>query len=217
MSHDIDEAAELKDLPEIKMARGINSLDEKELEDLAFHAIKQMRKGFISAMILAILKDGELHGYGIMKEIKNKIQGLWTPLNSSIYPILKHLKGKRLVNLAEEKETSGKIRKIYKITPKGERFLKFFVRKFQLMMSRLRTLTMGAFGFDGNYPLEEHISIMRDHPIFGWENGKSEREKKENLKYYSDLLDERILDLKGLRNYINEELSGLHKGERNED
>ena len=185
------------------------NLEYEEIEELTFHAFKQVRKGFISSMILAVLQEQEMHGYGIIKEIEKKTQGIWTPNTSSIYPVLSDLKGKGLVSLSEKKEKNGRERKIYEITKKGVRFLRYFVQKFQVLISRLRTLTLGAFGFDANYPLDQHMKIMREHPIFGWQNGKSKNEKMENLNYYNNLIDERIIALKNLKKYVKEEISSL--------
>ncbi|MHA1146747.1 MAG: PadR family transcriptional regulator [Promethearchaeota archaeon] len=186
-----------------------DDLDPEEIEKMAFKAVKQMRKGFISALILTVLQENECHGYGIIKEIEEKTKGIWTPTTSSIYPVLKDLKKKELVHLFDKEESEGKIRKIYQITPKGTRFLTYFVRQFQTLMTNLRTLTMGAFGLDGNYPLEDHFKIMADHPVFGWENKASSKEKEENLQYYKELIEERILDLQNFKQYIEEELGRL--------
>lgn len=211
MSHKVNESKALAVDSDLEI-NTISEAEEKELDELAYQTLSQMRKGFVSALILAVLKEKELHGYGIKEEIEKKTGGQWTPLAASIYPVLNRLEKKRLVEFKKEKETEGgKTRKIYAITGKGIRFLKFFTRKFQMLMSRLRTLTMGAFGFDGNYPLENHIEVMADHPIFGWQDKKSKKEKVENLKYYKNLIDERILDLQDLRHYIEEELATIQK------
>lgn len=182
---------------------------EADMEELAFHAVKQMRKGFISAMILAILREGNNHGYGIMKEIEEKTQGILTPMASSIYPVLKDLTTKKLVRKVDEKEAEGKTRKIYHVTEKGERMLKYLVRNYQKMISNLRSITMGAFGFDGNYPLEDHLQIMAEHAVFGWKDGKSEKEKEENLIFYRNLIEERIINLGEMKEEVIKELNSL--------
>ncbi len=187
----------------------INEGESSEIEELAFKAVKQIRKGFISALILAVLKEGEFHGYGIINEIKKKTQEIWNPTTSSVYPVLKDLESKKLVEFKESEELDGKTRNIYKITDKGKRFLKSFVQKFQKLTSKLRILTIGSFGFDGNYPIENVSQIMQilaEHPIFGWKNAKSEEEKKSNLEYYRNLIDEQISYLEELKKNIEEEL-----------
>jgi len=195
----------------MKTVEDLNMKNKKEMDidELAFHAFKQMRKGFISALILSVLKDQELHGYGIIKEIENTTKGLWTPITSSIYPVLKDLEQKKLIQLIEKPEVEGKIRKIYKITKRGARFLRYFVQKFQEMVSKLRTLTMGAFGFDGNYALEDHLDLLAEDPIFGWKGVESFEEKKNSMLYYIDLLEEKIYDLTRTKQYIEEELKKL--------
>lgn len=185
--------------------------EDKDINDLAFHVFTQIRKGFISALICAVLKDQELHGYGIIKEIEKKTEGLWTPITSSIYPVLKDLKKKGLVKLIDKPEVEGKVRKIYQLTKRGSRFLRFFVQKFQEMVNKLRTLTMGVFGFDGNYALEDHLDLLAEDPVFGWKSVDDIKEKKKSLKYYNDLLEEKIIDLNRTKQYIEKELKELEK------
>ncbi len=183
--------------------------ESSEIEALAFKAVKQIRKGFISALILAVLKEGEFHGYGIINEIKKKTQEIWNPTTSSVYPVLKDLESKKLVEFKDSEELEGKTRNIYKITEKGKRFFKSFVQKFQVLTSKLRTLTFGAFGFDGNIPIENVTKVMEalaEHPIFGWKNASSEEEKKSSLEYYKNLIDEQISYLQELKKNIEDEI-----------
>ena len=72
------------------------------------------RKGDVRNAILALLKDQELNGYGMISAISEKTDGLWSPSAGSIYPALGLLEDEGLI---EPAEASGK--KVYRLTEAG--------------------------------------------------------------------------------------------------
>ena len=75
-----------------------------------------MRKGFVERIILHILnKEGALHSYGIIKAIRKLTFNTYSPSPGAIYPALKNLLKKNLIN-----ETVESNRKLYIITEKGK-------------------------------------------------------------------------------------------------
>lgn len=72
------------------------------------------RKGDVRAAILALLKDDELNGYGMISAISEKTDGLWAPSAGSIYPALGLLEDEGLI---EPTENGGK--KVYRLTEAG--------------------------------------------------------------------------------------------------
>ncbi len=78
-------------------------------------------KGFIKLLILKILEEQPLHGYGIMKKLE-ELMG-FKPSSGVIYPLLRSLLMSGLVRVAQE-STSGRKTKIYELTDKGRQFLK---------------------------------------------------------------------------------------------
>ncbi len=74
---------------------------------------KFIPKGFLRAHILAVLREGDAHGY----EIRNRIMretGFWKPSFGTLYPALKSMEKEGLVVSREER---GK--KVYRLTQKG--------------------------------------------------------------------------------------------------
>ncbi len=57
--------------------------------------------------MLALLAEGPMHGYEMIKEIEERTQGAWTPSAGSIYPTLQMLEDEGLVR---GEETDGKRR-----------------------------------------------------------------------------------------------------------
>lgn len=80
--------------------------------------------------ILALLKEGKLHGYEILKDLERKTG---VKLSAShIYPFLKELKRNNMVSL--EKTSKGHEKNIYCLTEKGKSFYNSLMKRFSLML-----------------------------------------------------------------------------------
>ena len=76
-------------------------------------------RGYLKLLILHLLEEKPLHGYGIMTELKKRYE-IPSPSAGAIYPLLSSLKRK---NLIEVVETEKREKKLYKITEKGKSYL----------------------------------------------------------------------------------------------
>ncbi len=85
--------------------------------------MKEAQKGYIRVGVLILLNKKPAHGYEIMKEIKNRTKGFWTPTAGGVYPILKDLEEAKYIEGQWSKQTKRKT-KIYKITDTGRQILK---------------------------------------------------------------------------------------------
>jgi DNA-binding PadR family transcriptional regulator len=74
--------------------------------------------GELKFIILRLLKEKPRHGYEIMKALEERMWGCYSPSAGAVYPTLQLLEDQDLVRGVE---TNGK--KVYHITPEGERFL----------------------------------------------------------------------------------------------
>jgi DNA-binding PadR family transcriptional regulator len=74
--------------------------------------------GDMKFIILRLLKEKPRHGYEIIKALEEKMWGCYTPSAGVVYPTLQLLEDQGFVRAVE---TDGK--KVYHITPDGERFL----------------------------------------------------------------------------------------------
>ena len=83
------------------------------------------KSGSPSSAVLSVLfalGSGELHGYGIMKEVEERTQGRVSLLPSSLYATIKRM---LLEGLIEESDSApveprpGRARRQYRITEKG--------------------------------------------------------------------------------------------------
>ena len=74
--------------------------------------------GEVKFVILRLLKEKPRHGYEIIKTLEEKMRGCYTPSAGTIYPTLQLLEDQGYVRAVE---IDGK--KVYHITPEGDRFL----------------------------------------------------------------------------------------------
>jgi len=79
---------------------------------------QMFESGEVKFVILRLLKEKPRHGYDIIKALEEKMGGCYTPSAGTVYPTLQLLEDQGHVRAVD---TDGK--KVYHITPEGERFL----------------------------------------------------------------------------------------------
>lgn len=82
----------------------------------------ELLKGSIKKIILAVLSEGELHGYGITKEIEKRSGDVLHYGEGSLYPALHALEHDGLLK-SHWTQHNGRDRKSYSLTTKGRRAL----------------------------------------------------------------------------------------------
>ena len=89
-------------------------------------------RGFLSFIVLRLIKKKELSGEELRKELEKR-KGC-KPSPGTIYPVLKYLNENKLI---QEVNNKGKNKK-YKITKNGEKELEIATRKFVRMFYDLK-------------------------------------------------------------------------------
>ena len=85
--------------------------------------LKEAQKGYIRIGILILLNKKPSHGYEIMKEIRNRTKGFWSPTPGGVYPILRSLENAHYIKGEWSTQNNRKIR-AYRITESGKIILK---------------------------------------------------------------------------------------------
>jgi DNA-binding PadR family transcriptional regulator len=75
----------------------------------------RMGRGDVRTAILALLSEGPLHGYQLIREIEERTDGRWKPSAGSIYPTLQLLADEGLVTSEMSQD-----RKTYTLTEEGK-------------------------------------------------------------------------------------------------
>lgn len=85
--------------------------------------MKEAQKGYIRMGVLILLNKKPTHGYEIMKEIKYRTKGFWSPTPGGVYPILRDLEESGYIEGEWHTQRNRKL-KVYKITSSGALILK---------------------------------------------------------------------------------------------
>ena len=103
---------------------------------------KQMfESGEIKFVILRLLREKPRHGYEVIKELEESFVGCYTPSAGTVYPTLQLLEDQGYVRAVEEE---GK--RVYHITPEGERFLDENQGVLDDILDRVRETVRGFTG-----------------------------------------------------------------------
>jgi len=79
---------------------------------------QMFESGEVKFVILRLLREKPRHGYEVIKALEEQMSGCYTPSAGTVYPTLQLLEDEGYVRVVE---TDGK--KVYHITPEGERYL----------------------------------------------------------------------------------------------
>ena len=93
-------------------------------------------RGDVSALILAVLGEGALHGYAIAREVERRSAGALALREGSLYPTLRDLEARGfIVGMWDEAATPA--RKTYRLTPAGQSELDARAREWQTYVRAL--------------------------------------------------------------------------------
>ena len=85
---------------------------------------KELLKGSIVTIILAMLGRESMYGYQLIKEIERHSAGVFAFKEGTIYPILHQLESRGMVESYWTGEEGSRQRKYYRVTDKGQLYLK---------------------------------------------------------------------------------------------
>ncbi|MBE6627962.1 MAG: PadR family transcriptional regulator [Ruminococcaceae bacterium] len=90
----------------------------------------QMKRGLLDVCVLAAIEKEDSYGYRIIKDISPFVE----ISESTLYPILRRLEAAELLTVRTA-EHNGRLRKYYRITPKGIGRIEEFKREWQEILS----------------------------------------------------------------------------------
>ena len=81
---------------------------------------RDLQRGDIPTLILAVLQGGALHGYGIARAVSELSENALQLREGALYPALRSLEEQHLVESTWEVQPSGPARRVYRLTTAGE-------------------------------------------------------------------------------------------------
>lgn len=102
---------------------------------------QMFESGEVKFVILRLLKEKPRHGYEVIKALEEKMGGFYTPSAGTVYPTLQLLEDEGYIRAVD---TDGK--KVYHVTPEGEKFLEEHRDVLDDIIDRVRDTVRGFAG-----------------------------------------------------------------------
>ena len=83
----------------------------------------QLLKGTTPLLVLSVLRDGELYGYEIAQQIRERSGGTFVPSEGSLYPALHALEAEGALSATWRESDKGPRRRYYRMTSAGRALL----------------------------------------------------------------------------------------------
>ena len=95
----------------------------KEIRDYVEKFESEINRGISTLCILAIItsaENGEIHGYALLKNLKEETNEMLVIEEGTLYPLLRKLEGNGILK-SERKVVDNRMRKVYSITERGDK------------------------------------------------------------------------------------------------
>lgn len=83
---------------------------------------KSLISGSMSMLILRLLSEKDMYGYEMIDTLRKRSENVFELKAGTLYPLLHSLEDKNYLT-SYEQEVLGKVRKYYRLTKEGRRFL----------------------------------------------------------------------------------------------
>ena len=106
---------------------------------------KELIKGSTSMLVMSVLKNKDLYGYKIIKEIETLSDNVFSLKEGTLYPILHALEKENLLESYWD-DTDGRKKKYYHLTKKGQKQImekKEEWQVFQKSVNKVLDFSMG--------------------------------------------------------------------------
>ena len=84
---------------------------------------RELLKGSTETLLLALVAEGAMYGYQMMKEMERRSAGYFSLKEGTLYPALHRLEKDSLIEGRWREASSGQVRRYYEINPKGREAL----------------------------------------------------------------------------------------------
>ena len=101
------------------------------------NAKAQMRKGVLEYCIISILAKGDAYASDIINDLK---ESKLIVVEGTLYPLLTRQKNAGLLSYRWEESTQGPPRKYYKLTEKGQEFLKELNKSWEELVNAVNLI-----------------------------------------------------------------------------
>lgn len=104
---------------------------------------KQLLKGTVSIMVLTVLRENDMYGYQIIKELEQRSENVFSLNEGALYPVLHKLETDAYISSYWEDSEQGRKRKYYHLTPKGATLYESKSREWQIFSKSVNMVLGG--------------------------------------------------------------------------
>lgn len=104
---------------------------------------QKMMAGSTMLLVLSLLRGGEKYGYEMILELARRSDNTFQLREGTLYPILHKLEQDRMVEAFDRETDTGKKRRYYRLTRKGETLLAEKVTEWQTFSSKVNAIVFG--------------------------------------------------------------------------
>lgn len=101
---------------------------------------RELMRGAGPTAVLKLLQGKEMYGYELVRALEDRSAGVLQMGQSTLYPMLYNLEAKGLIEASWQESDSGRKRKYYRLTDKGERHLATETRQWRALAGALTAL-----------------------------------------------------------------------------
>jgi PadR family transcriptional regulator PadR len=101
---------------------------------------RELMRGVGPMAVLKLLEDREMYGYELVQALARESEGVLTMGEATLYPLLYNLETKKLIRGTWRESQSGRRRKYYSLTKKGEARLASHRMQWERLVEVMRHL-----------------------------------------------------------------------------
>ena len=101
---------------------------------------KTLLSGSNARLVLSLLKDGDKYGYEMVQELKRRSDNVFALKEGTLYPLLHALEKAGEVESYYRTAPTGRERRYYRLTRKGEDRLRDKVREWRVFSESVNTV-----------------------------------------------------------------------------
>jgi PadR family transcriptional regulator PadR len=105
---------------------------------------RELLKGNTPTLVLAVLRDGPMHGYAIAREIEKRSSEALRCREGTLYPALHSLEQDGFIRGEWQRETGRRERKVYTLTPAGLAELERRTRTWERFAAAVQRVVNGG-------------------------------------------------------------------------
>lgn len=105
---------------------------------------KSLQAGSTSMLLLGLLAEGDRYGYQMIEELENRSDHTFSLKAGTLYPLLHQMEEQGLLTSYEGAAEGARMRKYYRITPKGKGRLQEKKREWEQYTTAVNRVLKGG-------------------------------------------------------------------------